>query len=117
MSLFSLFVNFATFMEPKLQLSFGSNGTSPHGFVDSILKCSLTGFELLLFILSMKINPGSAHSHAQSIIFSHNSLAFILSPSPPHKLHLDSFCPGKTFFLHLLHFKTSSPVLGLINLW
>ena len=92
-SLFAL-INFATFIEPRLQLSFGSSGTSPHGFVDSILKYSLTGFELLLFILSIKINPGSAHSHAQSIIFCHSSLALILSPSPPHNLHFTSSSDG-----------------------
>ena len=60
-------------IEPRLQLSYGRSGCSPHGFVASIGPCF--GRTLNLFILSIKTIPGSPLFHALSTILLYTILA------------------------------------------
>src|SRR3989338_3566171 len=76
-------------MLPRLQDSYGSNGCSPQLSVDSIFPSF--GIGLDLFIVSMKMTPGSPLSHACS----HTILKILLA----------------------LSFFTSFPVLGFMSLY
>ena len=69
----SVLTIFVRFIEPRLQLSYGRRGCSPHGFVDSIAPIFGVGFDLL--ILSMNIMPGSPFFHALFTIMSNTSRA------------------------------------------
>src|SRR3989304_6476857 len=64
---------FVRFTDPRLQDSYGSNGCSPQGFVDSILP--IFGVGLALLILSMNMMPGSPIFHAASDICVNTSFA------------------------------------------
>src|SRR3989338_7423616 len=64
------------FIEPRLQLSYGKRGCSPHGLVDSITPTC--GVGLSLFILSKNIMPGSPFFHAIFTIRSNAPFAFNL---------------------------------------
>src|SRR4030043_1626347 len=73
-STFPSVTNFERFMLPRLQDSNGNRGCSPHGLVDSI--CPICGVGLNLFIVSIKITPGSPFFHAIVNIKFQIALAF-----------------------------------------
>ena len=72
---------FDTSIEPRTHASKGNNGCSPHGLVDTIVPT--WGVGLALFIVSMKMIPGSPVSHALSTISSNTVSALIFPAVSP----------------------------------